>query len=86
MYKSFLSHAQLKEYLSFLAEKRLLEKLSLPSKNTGNEKSRYRITQKGLRFLHVVRDQKSDRSRKYLLIYLFHTSSKCILGKIDEND
>jgi predicted transcriptional regulator len=28
MYKSFLSHAQLKEYLSFLAEKGLVEEFS----------------------------------------------------------
>jgi predicted transcriptional regulator len=54
MYKSFLSYAQLKEYLSLLIENGLLEALPLQSRNSRNEKSTYKITQKGLRFLHVI--------------------------------
>jgi predicted transcriptional regulator len=38
MYKSYLSHAQLKEYLSLLVEKALLEELPRPIKSSGNEK------------------------------------------------
>jgi predicted transcriptional regulator len=54
MYKSFLSYAQLKEYLSLLTENGLLEESSLQSRNSRNEKSIYKITQKGVRFLHVI--------------------------------
>jgi predicted transcriptional regulator len=59
MYKSFISYAQLKEYLSLLIENELLEESSLQSRNSRNEKSIYKITQKGLRFLHVITEIKS---------------------------
>jgi predicted transcriptional regulator len=58
MYKSFLSHAQLKEYLSFLVENGLLEELSMSSRNS-RERTIYKITEKGLRFLHVINEIKS---------------------------
>lgn len=53
MYKAFLSHAQLKEYLSFLLENGLIEGIPLKIKNHGNEKLVYNITQKGLRLLQI---------------------------------
>jgi predicted transcriptional regulator len=53
-----IDHAQLKEYRSFLVESGLLEELHLQSR-THNKKSIYKITQKGLRFLHVVNEIKS---------------------------
>jgi predicted transcriptional regulator len=59
MYKSFLSYAQLKEYLSFLLANGLLEEVSLQNRNSHNEKSIYKITQKGIRFLHVINEIKS---------------------------
>ena len=59
MYKSFLSYAQLKEYLQFLIENGFLEELTLPIRNSRNEKSIYKITQKGLRMLHVCNQMNS---------------------------
>lgn len=56
MYKSFLSYAQLTEYLSLLMENGLLEELPMQSRNSRNEKSIYKITQKGLRLLHVFNE------------------------------
>jgi predicted transcriptional regulator len=53
MYKAFLSHAQLKEYLSFLLENGLIEGIPVKIKNYGNEKLIYKITQKGLRLLQL---------------------------------
>ena len=38
MYKSFLSHAQLKEYLSLLLEKGLINQVPKQIKSHGNEK------------------------------------------------
>jgi predicted transcriptional regulator len=52
MYKSFLSHAQLKEYLSFLVEKGLVNEIPQQLRS-GNEKMVYKITEKGVRFLWV---------------------------------
>jgi predicted transcriptional regulator len=55
MYKSFLSHAQLKEYLQFLAERGLIDQLPLQiKKNNGKKKYNYKITEKGLRLLKIV--------------------------------
>ena len=48
MYKSFLSYAQLKEYLSLLLEKGLINKVPKQIKSHGNEKFVYKITGKGL--------------------------------------
>jgi predicted transcriptional regulator len=56
MYKSFLSYAQLKEYLSLLIENGPLEALPLQNRNSRNEKSIYKIAQKGVRFLHVINE------------------------------
>ena len=53
MYKAFLSHAQLKEYLSFLLENGLIEGIPVKIKSYGNEKLIYKITQKGLRLLQL---------------------------------
>ncbi|HEU4446583.1 MAG TPA: winged helix-turn-helix domain-containing protein, partial [Nitrososphaeraceae archaeon] len=47
MYKSFLSYAQLKEYLSFLLEKGLVDESPQQTEASGNEKSLYKITEKG---------------------------------------
>ena len=39
MYKSFLSHAQLKEYLQFLVERGLIDELPLQIKNNNGKKN-----------------------------------------------
>jgi predicted transcriptional regulator len=53
MYKAFLSHAQLKEYLSFLLEKGLIEEIPQQIRAHGNEKLVTKITEKGLRLLQI---------------------------------
>jgi predicted transcriptional regulator len=57
MYKSFLSYAQLKEYLSFMVEKGLIDKV--PKQISGNEKFVYKITGKGLRLLQISKEIES---------------------------
>ena len=57
MYKSYLSYAQLKEYLSFMVEKGLVEEI--PHQFSGNEKLVYKITGKGLRMLQISREIES---------------------------
>lgn len=57
MYKSYLSYAQLKEYLSFMVEKGLVEEI--PHQFSGNEKLVYKITGKGLRMLEISREIES---------------------------
>ena len=59
MYKAFLSHAQLKEYLSFLLENGLIKEIPLKIKNHGNEKLVYKITEKGLRLLQISHEMVS---------------------------
>jgi predicted transcriptional regulator len=50
MYKASLSFTQVVHYLSFLLEINLLEKISI------NEKTIYKTTQKGIRFLKRYRE------------------------------
>jgi predicted transcriptional regulator len=57
MYKSYLSYAQLKEYLSFMVEKGLVEKI--PHYFSGNERLVYKITGKGLRLLQISKEIES---------------------------
>jgi predicted transcriptional regulator len=57
MYKSFLSYAQLKEYLSFMVEKGLVDET--PHHFSGNEKFVYKITGKGLRLLQISKEIES---------------------------
>jgi predicted transcriptional regulator len=57
MYKSFLSYAQLKEYLSFMVEKGLVDEI--PHHFSGNEKVLYKITGKGLRLLQISKEIES---------------------------
>jgi predicted transcriptional regulator len=52
MYKSFLSHAQRKEYVSFL-ERGLVDKVHQQVKN-GNEKLAYKITDKESRVFQIA--------------------------------
>jgi predicted transcriptional regulator len=52
MYKSSLSHAQLKEYVLFLVERDLVE-AHQQGKN-GNVKSVFKITDKGSRVLQIA--------------------------------
>jgi GTPase Era involved in 16S rRNA processing len=52
MYKSFLSHAQRKEYVSFL-ERSLVDKVHQQVKN-GNEKLAYKITDKESRVFQIA--------------------------------
>jgi predicted transcriptional regulator len=52
LYKSSLSHAQLKEYVSFLVERGLVE--AHRQVKNGNEKSVYKITDKGSRVLQIA--------------------------------
>ena len=60
MYKSFLSYVQLKEYLSLLLEKGLIDEIPQETKNTGGgEKFVYKITGKGLRFLQISQEIES---------------------------
>jgi predicted transcriptional regulator len=54
MYKSFLSYAQLKEYLSFMVEKGLVDEI--PRHFSGNEKFVYKITGKELRLLQISKE------------------------------
>jgi predicted transcriptional regulator len=57
MYKSFLSYAQLKEYLSLLVEKGLI--VEFPKIGSNNKKFVYKTTEKGLRFLQISREIES---------------------------
>jgi predicted transcriptional regulator len=60
MYKAFLSYAQLKEYLSFMLEKGLIDEVPTQIKTRhGNEKLVYRITGKGLRLLEISKEIES---------------------------
>jgi predicted transcriptional regulator len=57
MFKTFLSHAQLKEYLSFLTEKGLVDEFPKQVKNSGShEKYIYKITGKGYRMLQISQE------------------------------
>lgn len=62
MYKSFLSYAQLKEYLLFLVEKGLVEEYHHQKKETENKTGKkssrddrfsYKITERGLHVLQI---------------------------------
>ena len=57
MYKSFLSYAQLKEYLSFMIEKGLVDEITHQS--SSNEKFVYKITVKGIRLLQISQEIES---------------------------
>ena len=54
MYKSYLSYAQLKEYLSFMVEKGLVEEI--PHQFGGYKKFVYKITGKGLRLMQISQE------------------------------
>ena len=57
MYKSFLSYSQLKEYLSFLVEKGLIDEFPQQTKSgSGNEKFVYKITGRGHRLLQISQE------------------------------
>jgi predicted transcriptional regulator len=59
MYKSYLSYAQLKEYLSFLLEKGLVDEFSKrveDNKDNSSQKSVYKITERGIRYLQISRE------------------------------
>ena len=56
MYKSFLSYAQLKEYLSLLLEKGLINRVPKQIKSHGNEKFVYKITGKGVHLLRISKE------------------------------
>ncbi|MDQ3838588.1 MAG: hypothetical protein M3297_04895 [Thermoproteota archaeon] len=54
MYRLSISDYQLKEHLSFLVEKGLVEKFPLQSYRISNgNQSIYKITKKGLHFMHI---------------------------------
>jgi predicted transcriptional regulator len=59
MYKAFLSYAQLKEYLSFLIQRGLIDEIPQEFKHHGNEKFVYKITEKGLRLLQISHEIES---------------------------
>jgi predicted transcriptional regulator len=61
LYKSSLSYFQLKEYLPILMENGLIEKFRQQMNESGNdnEKFVYKITEKGLRFLHISQEIES---------------------------
>jgi predicted transcriptional regulator len=54
MYKSYISYAQLKEYLSFMVEKGLVEEI--PHHINGNEKFVYKITEKGICLMQISKE------------------------------
>jgi predicted transcriptional regulator len=57
MYKSYLSHAQLKEYLSFLMEKSLVDEFPKRTEdNKSSQKNVYKITEKGVRLLQISKE------------------------------
>jgi|SRR5918999_2221994 predicted transcriptional regulator len=57
MYKAYLSYAQLKEYLSFLLERGLVEELPQQVKSSGaNERTVYKITGKGIKLLQISKE------------------------------
>jgi predicted transcriptional regulator len=57
MYKAFLSHAQLKEYLSFLLENGLIDEVSQQIKSCGgHEKNVYKITERGIRLMKISKE------------------------------
>jgi predicted transcriptional regulator len=77
MYKAFLSYAQLKEYLSFMVEKGLIEEVPKQIRNNrGNEKFVYKITGKGLRLLEISNEIESIVGLDSLTNYSSSTSSK----------
>jgi predicted transcriptional regulator len=51
MYKAFLSHAQLKEYLSFLLQNGLIEEIP-----HGKEKLVYKIKEKGIHLIQISKE------------------------------
>jgi predicted transcriptional regulator len=57
MYKSFLSSAQVKEYLSFLVEKGLIDESPQQTKSgSGHEKFLYKITGRGQHLLQISQE------------------------------
>jgi predicted transcriptional regulator len=57
MYKSYLSYAQLKEYLSFMVEKGLVGEFPQQIETRqGNERFVYKITERGLRLLQISQE------------------------------
>jgi predicted transcriptional regulator len=57
MFTAFLSHAQLKEYLSFLLQKGLIVEFPQQTQNTvGKERYAYKITGKGIRLLQISQE------------------------------
>jgi predicted transcriptional regulator len=60
MYKAFLSHAQLKEYLSFLLENGLIDEFPQQTKSgSGHEKFVYKITGRGHRLLQISQEMEN---------------------------
>jgi predicted transcriptional regulator len=57
MYNSYLSYAQLKEYLSFLLEKGLVDEFPKRTEdNKSSKKNVYKITERGLRLLQIYQE------------------------------
>ena len=59
MYNCFLSYAQLREYLSFLIERGLVDEFPQQFESSGNKKYVYKTTEKGLRFLQISQEIES---------------------------
>jgi predicted transcriptional regulator len=60
MFNCFLSYAQLREYLSFLTEKELINEFPQQFKiGSRNVKYVYKITEKGLRLLQISQEIKN---------------------------
>ena len=59
MYKSFLSHGQLKEYLSYLLENGLPVEFPQQVRKRGKEKIMYKITPKGLRLMQIYDEMRN---------------------------
>jgi predicted transcriptional regulator len=56
MYRSFISHAQLKEFLSFLLQKGIIIEYRKEGKGNREERTLYKTTEKGLHFLHIYNE------------------------------
>jgi predicted transcriptional regulator len=56
MYKSFISHAQLKEFLSFLLQKGIIIEYRKERKGNREERTLYKTTEKGLHLLHLYNE------------------------------
>ena len=71
MYKSFLSHIQLKKYLAFLLENGLIKEFYKKGSDGKHKKAFYKPTDKGKRFLFLYNEINNSFSLEPAQKYLF---------------